>query len=315
MFLPTTTILIVALGAGTLALPADSTSLISPSILEERAFKTHGLGSIAGFKEPDCTKDPVGDRPLDLGLLKGEDNCIIFSSDMANMIGINWGDTGHYIVNSLFVYSDTTCTKRVDSIEAKKMRKRGKGPSTNSCVSQKDHGGPWGSVKYIHEPICSDADVNNGKCTVPNVSSLWAREPEPSALALPDSDDDPTKSTSPFNLEERAFEKRGMGSIATFKLSDCTGNPDDKPKKDPGNNDCITMTSGTHAIGFNWGNSEDEYTTRAIAFYKDDKCTVSHSTFTPAGQSLVVRKKGRATNACIAPPPLENPFNSVQLVH
>lgn len=230
MFLPTTTVLIVALGAGTLALPADSISLISPSVLEERGFNSHGLGSIAGFKEPDCTGDPVGDRPLDRGLLEGKDNCIVFSSDMTNMIGINWGDTGHYIVKSLYVYSDTTCTNRVDDIEAKKIRKRGKGPSTNSCVSQKDHGGPWGSVKYIHEAICSDANASNGVCAESNVSALKAREPtdsEPGALASPTSDNDPLDPISLSNLDERALEKRGMGSIAAFESWDCTGNPDE----------------------------------------------------------------------------------------
>lgn len=207
--------LLIALGAGALALPADPTSLISPSILGERAL-VKGEGSIAGFTAPDCTGPPVGARPQDSGLFVGEDRCITFSSDMNDMIGINWGNTGHWIVNSLFVYSDTTCTNRVDVIPAKKMRKRGKGPPTNSCVSQKDYGGPWKSVKYVHEPICSDADANNRVCPKSNVGSLEAREPtgsESGVLDLPASNGDSTTSTSSLNLKKRSLDKRFGGQL------------------------------------------------------------------------------------------------------
>lgn len=76
------------------------------------------------------------------------------------------------------------------------------------------------------------------------------------------------------------------------------------------------MTSQYHQIGFNWGNSVEERKTKAIRFYQDDKCTVFHSQL-DRGRPLTVakRKKGRATNECVAAPDLKTPFKSVQFVH
>lgn len=314
MLFPTNIVLLIILGAGAHALPAnqdDPTTLNAPSV-QERTIEKRGEGSIAAFKAQDCTGAPVDKyRPQD----SGTDSCIPFKSGQDN-IGINWGNIeSTVVVTNLTVYSDDACKAPVGSI-LKGATVRPKS-GTNTCVSQNSFHGPWGSVKYFHEPRCSPSDASGGECSHINTSPLSAREPQgptTDALALPGSKDDPSNSTSPFDLEERALEKRGMGSIAAFKDPHCFGNPDAKPIPDPGNNDCITMASGTHMIGVNWGNSDNESITRAMAFYKDDKCTVPHSTFTPVRQALVARK-GKATNACIQPPPEDNPWHSVQFFH
>ena len=127
MHLPTT--FMAVLSAGALALPAINEIF---STLEKRSTWPW----ISSFQHGDCTKSHVGTRP------KIHDNCLDFSPVTDN-VGIYWG-TWPYQVGGFEVYRNTKCEGTPISFIERPGFYNKKG--TQSCVSQKNHGGSWGSI-------------------------------------------------------------------------------------------------------------------------------------------------------------------------
>ena len=130
-----TTLLLLTLSAGALALPTNGTAT-----LEARAMR--GAGSIAAFDAGDCSGNPHGPRPLD------NNDCIPFTG-ATNNIGINWGSSfldGRAL--GLYVYKDGNCKNAAKDLIPASQWNNAKG--TNACISMRDNGGPWGSIRFSH---------------------------------------------------------------------------------------------------------------------------------------------------------------------
>ncbi len=129
-----TSILIIALSAGALAFPSPNVTSTDSSRLSKRG----NYGWLSSFQDSDTTCSGLwgGSRP------KVHEDCIKFSP-ISDNVGINWGRSPLNF-NGISFYSDDKCQHQVGSA---KVGGNGNKKGSDTCVSVKKNGGPWGSLQ------------------------------------------------------------------------------------------------------------------------------------------------------------------------
>ncbi len=131
--------LALLLSAGSLALPTEnSLNDTASGALTKRA----NYGWVAEYAADDwgCTKGEVDNfRP------KIQNSCIPMQVEAGNYFGINWGTWPLGVSDSLIMYQDTNCVKKVGELNPL-ISNNSNIHGTNTCVMASWYGAPFGSV-------------------------------------------------------------------------------------------------------------------------------------------------------------------------